>query len=129
MSNNIKDAHRNAIGCIVEAAKEDRLALFEVTDAAGKPAILLVAAEHDSKGKGGLIAPLARIDVDFAAEFTPPEGVETVAPEDDQCSGCQEIETDKDGICEGCSRCSLCECTCGLETFSDEGLDNAGEGC
>ena len=84
MMSSITDEHRNAIGCIVEAAKEDRLALFEVTDAAGKPAILLVAAEHDSKGKGGFIAPLARIDVDFAAEFTPPEGVETVEPEDEE---------------------------------------------
>lgn len=82
MNDNIKDEHRYQLGYIVEAAKKDELALFEVTDAEGKPAILLIAFERE-EGGGGRMAPLARIDVDFNAGFTPPEGVETVAPEEE----------------------------------------------
>ncbi len=79
----ITEEHRTRLGWLVEAAGRNGLALLEVNETStGKPAVLIVAIDHDEEGKGGRMAPLARIDVDFAAEFTPPEGVEQVDDED-----------------------------------------------
>lgn len=91
---NITERHRQAVAWIVEAAERKGLALLEVTcTETGEPAVLLVAVSTDEEGKGGRMAPLARIDVDFENEFTPPEGVEATVstPEsevDDSGVGC-----------------------------------------
>lgn len=120
MNENIKDAHRYQLGHIVEAAKEDRLALFEVTDAEGKPAVLLVSFDRDSEGTGGRMAPLARIDVDFDNEFTPPDGVETVAPEEGELTPGAQAQR----------RSNVAHSKAKAERDSSvKGLDNAGEGC
>ncbi len=91
---NITDEHRNRLGWLVEAAKRDGLALLEVNETdTGKPAVIVVAFDRDGEGAGagGRMAPLARIDVDFAKEFTPPDGVEQV-----------NAETGLDNAGEGC---------------------------
>jgi hypothetical protein len=76
---NITQLHRQAVAWIVEAAEKKGLALLEVTETkTGEPAVLLVAISTDEEGKGGRMAPLARLDMDFENDFTPPEGVETV---------------------------------------------------
>lgn len=80
MDSTITDTQKQQLGSIVEAAKKDELALFEVTDKHGQPAVLLIAFERDEEGKGGRMAPLARIDVDLLS-FTPPKGVETIEPD------------------------------------------------
>ena len=40
-----------------------------------------------------------------------------VRRDSDQCRCCEEIETDEDGICEACHRCSLCGCECTVSVF------------
>ena len=87
---NITDEHQQTLNWIVEASKRDGLALFEVNEKdTGTSAVLLVAVDRDKEGAGGRIAPLARIDVDFVNDFTPPEGVEQVTDEEEPSSvGC-----------------------------------------
>ena len=80
---NITDEHRHRLGWLVEAAKKDELALFEVTDKEGKPAVLVVAFDRTDDGVGGRMAPLARIDMDFNEGFTPPEGVDKITSSDE----------------------------------------------
>ena len=82
---NITDEHRHRLGWIAEAAGRNGLALLEVNEAGtGKPAVLLVAVDQDETGKGSRMAPLARLDVNFVKDFTPPEGVEQVTGEEDE---------------------------------------------
>jgi hypothetical protein len=80
----ITDEQRQQLGWIIEAASRNGLALLEVNEVGtGNPAVLLVAVDKDEEGKGGRMAPLARIDIDFVNGFTPPEGVEQVTSDDE----------------------------------------------
>ena len=112
MSDNITEEHQMRLGWIIEAAKKDELALFEVTDKAGEPAVLMVAFDRDEMGKGGRMAPLARIDVDLVNGFTPPEGVEQVTDEGDGV------------LCE-----DECADVCNNREEDDKAVDKAGVGC
>ncbi len=79
---NITDEQRQQLGHIVDAAKRNALALFEVVDTEGKPAVLLVAIEEEEEE--GRMYPLARVDVAFNTDFEPPDGMEVVDPVEDE---------------------------------------------
>lgn len=111
---NITEGHRELVSWIIEAVKREGLALLEVTEnATGKPAVLLVAVDKEVEGGGARMAPLARLDINMN-DYTPPEGVEQVAKDEEPKQWCEEDEE-----CEGVG--------VGLE--EDEGVDITGVGC